>query len=323
LTIPNVQLANAGSYTCLVSNQFGTTNSTPLVLTVTAPTTYQHALLQLGAIGYWPLNETSGTIAYDAVGSFNGTYEGGVSQGQSGPTNGFFGDNSLSAFFDGSSGIVDIPEGPFNITNAITVVTWVNLLASPTHFTDVFGHGDSSWRISINQNSPPQVGAADGSAPDVNGQTGISLNAWHMLAYTYAGGIGANLGNLYIDGALVGSENFTAPPIGNNLDVWIGGAPDYGIGNNGRLVPAEIAHCAIFTQALSAAAIQGLYTGMFTAPVTLTIKTSGSNVVITWPTGALLQAPTVNGPWTTNSAVSPFTTSAKSGNQFFKVLVSH
>ncbi|HEX3798244.1 MAG TPA: LamG-like jellyroll fold domain-containing protein [Verrucomicrobiae bacterium] len=323
LTIPNVQLANAGSYTCLVSNQIGTIGTTPLVLTVTAPTTYQQALLQLGPLGYWPLNETSGTIAYDAAGSYNGTYEGQITQGQPGPTNAFFGDSSLSAFFDGSTSIVDIPEGPFNITNAITVVTWVNVLASPTHFTDAFGHGDTSWRISVNQNSPPQPGAADGSAPDVTDGTGISLNAWHMLAYTYTGGVGAGLGTLYVDGAPVGTEDFTAPPIGNNLDVWIGGAPDYGLGNSGRLIPAEIAHCAIFAHALSAEAIQGLYNGVFTAPVSLTITRSGQNVVITWPTGVLLQAPTVNGPWTTNSATSPFTTSAASGTEFYKVLVSH
>jgi len=46
-----------------------------------------------------------------------------------------------------------------------------------------------------------------------------------MIAYTYPGGIGNNIGILYVDGVPVGSDSFTAPPTGDNLDVWIGGAP--------------------------------------------------------------------------------------------------
>ena len=37
LTIANLQLTNAGSYTCVVSNQYGTAPSTPLNLTVARP----------------------------------------------------------------------------------------------------------------------------------------------------------------------------------------------------------------------------------------------------------------------------------------------
>jgi len=47
------------------------------------------------------------------------------------------------------------------------------------------------------------------------------------------------------------------------------------------------------------------------------------SVVLNWPAGVLLQAPNLTGPWTTNSAaVSPYTVTAASGNQFFKLLVS-
>jgi uncharacterized protein YjdB len=54
--------------------------------------------------------------------------------------------------------------------------------------------------------------------------------------------------------------------------------------------------------------------------VNLGITVSGTNIVLTWPGGKLLEAPTLLGPWTTNNAaVSPFTNSATLGNQFFKI----
>jgi hypothetical protein len=56
-------------------------------------------------------------------------------------------------------------------------------------------------------------------------------------------------------------------------------------------------------------------------PVTLSIRLSGTNAVVTWPTGVLLQTPTLFGPWTTNTAISPCSVPII-GNQFFRVLVN-
>jgi hypothetical protein len=143
---------------------------------------------------------------------------------------------------------------------------------------------------------------------------------WHMVAYTYSGIPGINNGLLYVDGMLVASDSVTTTPAGNNLDVWIGGSPDYG---TGRLINAKIAHAAIFTEALNAAQIQDLYADVYTGLVNLDVTRNGSSVILSWQAGTLMQAPTLLGPWTTNStAVSPFTITATSGNQFFKVLVS-
>jgi uncharacterized protein YjdB len=321
LTIPNIQLGAAGSYTCLASNQYGTAPiSSPLSLTVVSPTVYQQALLSLNPIAYWPLNETGGTTAYDVIGGYNGTYNGSYLLGQPGPTNSFFGASSYSAGFDGVSAYVDIPEGPFNITGAITVVAWVDQLAL-NNFDGLFGHGDTSWRMSINGSGDP--GAADGNTDaDATGPATIDDGNWHMVAYTYTGVPGqVNNGSLYVDGVLVAHNTVSVTPAGNNLDVWIGGAPDYG---TTRLLPADIAGAAIFDQALTAAQVQGLYSGVFVeGPEIISITHSGSNVVLTWQSGVLLQSPSLLGPWTTNSsAVSPYTVPAISGNQFFKLLVS-
>ena len=54
--------------------------------------------------------------------------------------------------------------------------------------------------------------------------------------------------------------------------------------------------------------------------VALGITVSGSNIVLSWPSGTLLQAPSLLGPWTTNTAaVSPFTNSTAAGTQFYKI----
>jgi hypothetical protein len=317
LTIPNLQPANAGSYTCMVSNQYGMAPSSALSLAVVAPTTYQQAIVSLDPIAYWPLTETSGAVAHDLIGNYDGTYNGGFTLAQPGPTNAFFGASSYSAAFDGTSGYVDIPEQPFNITGAISVVAWVDVLTVPG-FAGLFGHGDLSWRMSVNSSGQP--GASVGSAPDATGPSSIVDGNWHMVAYTYTGVPGNNNGLLYVDGVPVAGDSVTTTPAGNDFDVWIGGSPDYGMG---RLVNAKIAHAAIFTEAITAAQLQDLYAGIYAGPVNLDVMRSGLNVILNWPAGTLMQASSLLGPWTTNSAaVSPYTVTATSGNQFFKVLVS-
>jgi hypothetical protein len=174
LTIPNLKTTDAGSYTCVVSNLYGTASSSALNLTVVPPTSYQQSLLSLNPIAYWPLTETSGTVAHDLVGNYNGTYNGGYLLAQSGPTNSFLGSPSHSAFFDGNSAYVEIPEGPFDISGSLTVVIWVEVLSSPK-FAGLFGHGDTSWRMSVNTSGQP--GASVGNATDAT-SSGLASIWW-------------------------------------------------------------------------------------------------------------------------------------------------
>ncbi|MGA2246221.1 MAG: LamG-like jellyroll fold domain-containing protein [Verrucomicrobiota bacterium] len=323
LTVSDVQLAAGGNtYTAVVSNRFGTATSSALALTVLAPSTYQQALFQYKPLAYWPLDETSGTIAYDVIGAHNGTYIGGYTLGQPGPSQAFFGADSLAALFDGSSGYVDIPEGPFNITAAITVVAWLDPTAA-NGFDGIVGHGDPSWRLSYDAQSQP--GANDGNAPgqnDAGNSVAISIGAWHQVVYTYNGIVGqTNNGALYIDGALAGNNTIIATPAGDNLDVWIGGAPDYG---TTRLIAASIADVSVFTYPFTAAQVTGLYNGTFVAgPESISITRTASGVQLDWQAGTLLQAPTLLGPWTTNAAaVSPYTVPATNRSEFFRLLVN-
>jgi hypothetical protein len=319
LSIPNAQLANTGSYSAQIINASGSTNSTAVAVTVIAPTAYEADILSLNPLALWPLNETSGTTAFDVAGGYNGTYMGGVTMGEAGPTNSVFGGSALSANFDGGSGIVDIPVGPFNITGAITVAAWVNVPSLPT-FSDIIGHSDTSWRLTITGAGDPA--ANDGAPPaDATSTSSIVDGNWHLLAYTYDGTLSGNNGHLYVDGQVVANNSITSVPGGSDLDVWIGGAPDYGLTfGRARLFAGNIADVMVFDRALSGAEVSGLITGQSD----INIKASGNKIVLTWPAGVLLQAPTINGPWTTNTtAVSPFTNSITGSSEFYRVLISH
>ena len=321
LTVRDLQLAaNGNTYTCVISNAYGTVTSSSLTLTVVAASAYQTALLQYQPMAYWPLDETTGTVAYDLAGGHDGTYNGGYSLGQTGPANTFFGTDSLGATFDGSSAYVDVPEGPFNLTNALTVVAWVNLTVSPG-FDDVIGHGDKSWRISVNSSGDP--GANDGNVPaDATSSTSIFDGNWHQVVYTFSGFLGeAGNGSLYVDGAPVAHNEIDSAPPGDALDVWIGGAPDY---STARLLGATIADVSVFAYSLTANQVTNLFNGNYVAgPDLLTISSTTSGLQLDWQAGALMQAPTLAGPWTTNyAAVPPYTVPVGGSNQFFKLLIN-
>lgn len=327
LTIPDVQAANAGTYTVLVSNLDGSVMSSNLIVSVLSPTPYEQIVQQYGPVGYWPMQETSGTTAYDVIGGDNGTYTNFPSVAgstynlnQAGPSQSFFGTSSLAVQFQ--SAIADIPLGQLNITGPLTVVAWVQIQSLGSGFYGIFGHGDQSWRLSVTSGGLP--GADDGGPPaDATGATSINDSAWHMVAYSYTGNTNqANNGSLYVDGTLVGKNSVFVTPAGDNLDVWAGGSPDYG---TARLLPlADLAHVAVFNQALTAAQVNGLYNGTYVlGPQTLHIAQSGPNVVLNWQTGTLLQSTNVLGPWTTNSlATPPYTVPATNKAAFFRLLVS-
>ncbi|HEV2330036.1 MAG TPA: LamG-like jellyroll fold domain-containing protein [Verrucomicrobiae bacterium] len=331
LTIPNVQLSSAGTYTVLVSNLDGSIMSSNLVVSIVTPSPYEQTVLQYGPVAYWPLQETSGTIAYDVIGGDNGTYMTTTATGssfslaQAGPSQSFFGGSSSAVQF--ASAIADIPQGQLNITGPITITAWVQVFTA-AQFASIVGHGDNSWRISITENGAPggalPGGNDGGSASDATAPATDNINdaTWHMVAYTYTGNPGqANNGSLYLDGVLVASNTITAAPTGANLDVWIGGSPDYGTGR--LLTDADVAHVAVFNQAFTGAQVQGLYNGTFVlGPQTLHIAPAGANVVVSWQTGTLLQSTNILGPWTTNSAAaSPYTVPATNKATFFRLLV--
>ena len=63
------------------------------------------------------------------------------------------------------------------------------------------------------------------------------------------------------------------------------------------------------------------YSPVSSSRVTLGVQLAKGQLVLTWPTGTLLQAPALTGPWTTNNAASPYTNSVTGAKQFYRVIV--
>lgn len=76
LIATNLQTNDTGSYTVVISNAFGVATSTVAALTVMPAPTYPlaQAILTNNPLGYWRLDETSGTVARDYAANNNGTY---------------------------------------------------------------------------------------------------------------------------------------------------------------------------------------------------------------------------------------------------------
>jgi len=104
------------------------------------------------------------------------------------------------------------------------------------------------------------------------------------------------------------------------------GAWQIGHDNNGnnatRTFNGVIDEVAVFTRSLSRSEVEGLFTaGGGMAPTTLSIQKMGQNVVLSWPSGTLLQADSLSGPWTTNTAASPFTNAPTGSQMYYRVIV--
>jgi hypothetical protein len=127
LNLSNLQTNHAAAYSVLVSNAYGSVISVTTTLTI-IPNNYPYAQLVLAdnPIGYWRLNELSGTTAFDCVGGRNGVYNS-TQLGQPGynlldtHTSARFGFLASQNSFVGG---IPVDFGT-NANNSLTVEAWV------------------------------------------------------------------------------------------------------------------------------------------------------------------------------------------------------
>jgi hypothetical protein len=254
-----VNVTASGTYSCLLSNSYGTVRSSSLaVTTVTAPAnSYASALLGLNPFAYWPLNETSSTVTYDYVGGNNGTPTASAAYvvGQPGPVTGF-GSSSLAYTFAGTSeSAVDVPGANLNFSGPMTLITWA--LGGSDNFETALGKGDASYRFDIDGSGLPHFN--DDGGTEAIGAQDVESGTWHQIVGTFTG----SEIYLYVDGVQVASGKDTSTP-GDSLDFWIGGAPDPTYG--GRAFSGSLAQVAILTNALTAAQVLTLFEAGETPP---------------------------------------------------------
>jgi hypothetical protein len=133
-------------------------------------------------VGYWPLNETSGSTAYDRSGQENhGSLNGGVTQG----ANGILGNNAYQ--LDGTDDYVDVGSNTGEGSN-LTVSAWINLNSLPSSGFTTINTKRRVAALSIDGGSGGELhgNMGDGSSwgNSVNGSV-LSTNEWIHIAAIY------------------------------------------------------------------------------------------------------------------------------------------
>ena len=267
-----------------------------------------------GLVGWWKLDDGSGTSAADSSGSGNT----GTLVNTPAWTTGM---NGGALSFNGSNQYINIPDSPsLEISGAWTISTWVNLAAFPStgNFYPFFGKvngttGVANYRIGVeNWGGTPtffiQMSGFLGNnyAYDSTGEV-LTTGTWYHLAAVWDPTV-HNL-YLYVNGTLAGTQNYgTDTPQYNFSDPVL-------IGANSFPSTLTIDDARVYNRALSAQDIKTLYTstGGMSGDITTGLKgywkfDEGSGTAAADSSGSGNNGTLTNGPtWTTgkiNGALS-------------------
>lgn len=206
-TVSSAQPANAGLYSCALTNNFGSSNSAAAALTVLSTNGYESVILNDGPIAYWRLDETNGVIAHDYVGGNNGVYSN-VTFGVPGyslvdP------DTAIGLSGSGNGSFVQIANTtPFNFPGdpPFTLETWVYF----TNLTGVqrFIAAGSPGGYGFGANGANELRFTTFGVQDFDAllPTALVTNLWYHIV-----GVGTGGGTFafYINGQLITNMNYT------------------------------------------------------------------------------------------------------------------
>jgi hypothetical protein len=201
-----------------------------------------------GCQGWWRLDESSGAVAYDALGANNANYVGSPilspPGAQSGAPNG-------AVLLDGATQyIATAPTFPF-CGDVFTLMVWARLSPSPPARQCALFSRNGAYLVRMNP-STPNFSLTIFSLGTVVTATGIAADTlWHH--YTVAKN-GATTTKLYVDGADVGGAvaNQTCP--NGSGSILIGASHNGGTGM--EPFPGQLDEPMIFNTYLAPARIQ-------------------------------------------------------------------
>lgn len=183
---------------------------------------YRNRVLFDGAVAYWRLGETSGTVARDTVGGYNGLIGGGITLNQPGPVSG-----NKAMLFDGVVGTGIALSGNFSTLPPLTIEAWIKSSVNGKPF--IADSSPNGFHIGINSSKAWLY--LNAAANSITGTKTIDDNQWHHIAMVLlATGV-----YIYVDGVI----DFSAPGAtypGSATDTLaIGYGPVHGNNWNGLL----------------------------------------------------------------------------------------
>jgi hypothetical protein len=215
-------------------------------------------LITSGLVGYWPLNETSGTTAGDFSGNnYNGTSTGGVLVNQTGKI-------GKAYEFDGADDSVGTsPTGSVSATSSVTISAWVKadggefarvvqtvVNTNDTELALEYNRSNHEWSMSVGKAGITSVYAADTSS--------ATPGEWYYVVGTFDG---SNM-KLFVNGVYksvtaVNETILTASPVNRG---WSFGSMRFN-GGDIYLFSGSVDEVAIWNRLLAPAEITNLYNG--------------------------------------------------------------
>jgi hypothetical protein len=207
-------------------------------------------------VGWWPLNEGTGAVAYDesgnnSTGTWNGTQVG---------TNGYYSAGKVQPWagaFDGSTDYVSLPgPAPAQISTSITITAWIKLSSAAgsraTIFTNRGSYPDGiNFNVTGNTTQTLQVLSDGGSTGSITGVTALTIGTWYHVALVLNG----TAGTTYVNG-------LPDATTGTFLWAWLANQKVIGAYNtNLYFFPGLIDDVRIYNRALSATQIAAMYNG--------------------------------------------------------------
>ncbi|HEX7653908.1 MAG TPA: LamG-like jellyroll fold domain-containing protein, partial [Verrucomicrobiae bacterium] len=335
LTISGATAGNVGDYSVMVSNVAGTVTSTAVALSLLpVPTSFQNTTLQLGALGYWPLNESSGSSAYDYSGNnLHGTYVAPLAQGAAGPNPPYLGfdatDNFATelAMATGNSYVSLPPLGvtstnmsfaawiyPESIGNGSNQAPSAGIIFNRSSTTSGLCFRNDGIQLGYNWNNDPATyGHASGLIPPTNQWSFVALVVTPTNATIYLYNTNGIAHDVLINPHQAAA--FTA-------ETRIGSDAQGGRNFNGRIEQAVVYNYSLSAQQIAQVYTNGSGVALPLQPgdAHLTIATQpGGQIILNWAAGTLLEATNLTGPWVTNTAPAPYSPPVSSGQKYYRI----
>ena len=275
------------------------TGSSALTDTITAtsiedPTKSVSATVTVSSdlVGWWPLDEGSGLVAFDVSGQGNnGTWSGPPSPAKgSYYTTGEIG--SAAGYFSGETSLIIGTQPVYQFTGPFTLSAWVNTVSKGTILT-MQNDGINGYNLGIVYGGMRFCVYADATENCVGGGNyPLSSPTWTYFTAVFDG---SNI-SIYTNGILLQSRNAAAPTASTGPLV-IGSAQRGGDYSN---FTGSIDDIRIYSRALSASEIASFYNvavGTPNTPTNLQTFPGNSQVGLSWDTptaGAIVTDYTVN-----------------------------
>ena len=313
---------DAGTYSALISNGAGATNTTPVTLTIVpvTQTGYRAVVMNDSPAAYFPLDETLGdTLALELYnfGAYHGQYINSSAQQTPGATPA----TGYSLDLDGASQSITFENYPgLNISGECSLEAWIKPLTNYAGggYGNIIAHGfggsptrELALRVFA---GAYQIVSYDGANYGVNYAVPANdIGTWVHLVGTYDG----VAWNLFRNGTLVARSTNSVGAL-TVADGWAIGSRST---VTERFFQGGIDEPAIYSHGLSPAQVARHYLRATGQSATLSIsKPTPGTLSITWNAGLLEEASDVAGPWSSLvAATSPYTASSAAGKKFYRV----